>query len=896
MPKSAGWAGDMEDLSLALVDLCAPGKLTYEQEEDDLPDVSWIVAKTPALQKLWETVPHGNAKWSTLRTAILNLMNTERYAGTPSNRSKRIDEASDQASIVRTICQHIRDKWYRRSDSKQMEEWMSPFPVPAHFPRKHSSHGNMANARNFKCRFPRKHSKCRYSPNATAEAPLLAEAAAEVPLLAAAAAHQQRPSASRSGAADPTPCGGGADRMIAAHREQWDECDIMGGLEHVATAVEQRAVGLGEQEVMEIGDDSDDCDMEIEDELDDQQVLTIYGFDTDAKGDRKAWRMMVDVDGIVPKESAHTDLPILSATTNPTPNNTLQHQAPPTTTHHHPPSPTTTHHHTTTPPPTSTYHHPHFSYSHSNLFCILRIFYHLQIHLLMGIVLFLQLVDSNYDQLLPKEYAHRVSDPVEGSGLMRGHWLEKEDSEDGEEGMEIDGMVYVAPVPVATPPKAKASAKAEAQSSTPQPAQRKRMRKKTKPAQRIEADAECIASSEEDNSSEEDKDDESEEALPKKKKKRRKISAEKKMEQLLACEEGEEDEEEEVVDMDGFQLEGDEEEEDEEAPKKKRRKKAKNKKKKEELLFEYDDEEEAEEVEEKEGLAEEGNDSEKDFEPDAKAKGKAKASGKSSKPVPPPKLYKCSTCSKMTTDKDGGSKCHSCIEKELDNEEKAKAVEVVEAAEGSKEAAEGSKEAADVAGVVAAFDASDIIAQEDGPIVDPYPDEPPGLRLAEAGGYGEGFKPGNLVTTTGLVNRGDLNGKGFKVLEVDNNAHVGRARVEELPCTTRRDEIWVKIGNLQALGLRESMAFFKCEVTIGDTEYKMRGTKQALRDPIMTVTYLDEDRKNKSLGSASCKKDSDPIELWHLLLKVMNALKVNFDCYEVLPTKHAFFATRDSLV
>ena len=150
--------------------------------------------------------------------------------------------------------------------------------------------------------------------------------------------------------------------MIAAHREQWDECDIMRGLEHVATAVEQRAVGWGEQEVMEIGDDSDDCDIEIEDELDDQQVLTIYGFDTDAKGDRKAWRMMVDVDGIVPKESAHTDLPILSATTNPTPNNTLQHQAPPTTTHHHPPSPTTTHHHTTTPPPTSTYHHPHFTF------------------------------------------------------------------------------------------------------------------------------------------------------------------------------------------------------------------------------------------------------------------------------------------------------------------------------------------------------------------------------------------------------------------------------------------------------------------------------------------------------------------------------------------------------
>ena len=367
MPKSAGWAGAMEDLSLALVDLFASGKLTYEQKEDDLPDVSWIVAKTPALQKLWETVPHGNAKWSSLRNAILNLMNTNRYPGIPS-RQKRIGEAGDQANIVRTICHQIRDKWYKRSESRQIDEWMRPFPVPERFPCRSSLHPALRHIHGAACNPP-----CAAALLAEAEAQTNdaepaskrtvlmklrklaeAEAAAEVPLLAAAAAPQQRPSASRSGAADPTPCGGGADRMIAAHREQWDECDIMGALEHVATAVEQRAVGWGEPEVMEIGDDGDDCDIEIEDELDDQQILTMYGFDTDAKGDRKAWRMMVDVDGIVPKESAHTDRPILSATTNPTPNNTLQHQAPPTTTHHHPPSPITTHHHTTTPPPTST--------------------------------------------------------------------------------------------------------------------------------------------------------------------------------------------------------------------------------------------------------------------------------------------------------------------------------------------------------------------------------------------------------------------------------------------------------------------------------------------------------------------------------------------------------------
>jgi hypothetical protein len=101
---------------------------------------------------------------------------------------------------------------------------------------------------------------------------------------------------------------------------------------------------------------------------------------------------------------------------------------------------------------------------------------------------------------------------------------------------------------------------------------------------------------------------------------------------------------------------------------------------------------------------------------------------------------------------------------------------------------------------------------------------------------------------------------------------------------------------LQALGLRDSMAFFKFEMIIGNTEYKMRGTKQALRDPIMTVTYFDEDRNNKSLGSAGCKKDSDPVELWQTLLKVMNELKVNFDSHNISPTKDAFYATRDRLV
>ena len=96
-------------------------------------------------------------------------------------------------------------------------------------------------------------------------------------------------------------------------------------------------------------------------------------------------------------------------------------------------------------------------------------------------------------------------------------------------------------------------------------------------------------------------------------------------------------------------------------------------------------------------------------------------------------------------------------------------------------------------------------------------------------------EPGDLVTASGLVSRGDLNGHGFKVMEVDNNLHVGRVLVEELPCTTRHDGYWLKIDNLEALEFRDSMRFFKGMVSIGDTDYTIRGKKNGLRDPGLMV-------------------------------------------------------------
>jgi hypothetical protein len=175
--------------------------------------------------------------------------------------------------------------------------------------------------------------------------------------------------------------------------------------------------------------------------------------------------------------------------------------------------------------------------------------------------------------------------------------------------------------------------------------------------------------------------------------------------------------------------------------------------------------------------------------------------------------------------------------------------------------------------------------------------QPPGLRLAEAVGDGEsvlvkqeGFKPGDLVTASGLVNREDLNGHGFQVMEID--ALGACALVVELPCSTNHEGYWLKIDNLEALEFRDSMRFFKGMVSIGDADYAIRGKKNG-RYSIMCVVTRKQGFVTRNLGSATCKPNSNPVELWHLLLNVMRALKHAFDSHRVLPTKDTFWAERN---
>ena len=60
------------------------------------------------------------------RLGILKLVSQGKYGNLPSTKSKQVKEAEEQATVLRTVCFHIRREWYRRSS----KPWMLPFPRP----------------------------------------------------------------------------------------------------------------------------------------------------------------------------------------------------------------------------------------------------------------------------------------------------------------------------------------------------------------------------------------------------------------------------------------------------------------------------------------------------------------------------------------------------------------------------------------------------------------------------------------------------------------------------------------------------------------------------------------------------------------------------------------------
>ena len=147
-----------------------------------------------------------------------------------------------------------------------------------------------------------------------------------------------------------------------------------------------------------------------------------------------------------------------------------------------------------------------------------------------------------------------------------------------------------------------------------------------------------------------------------------------------------------------------------------------------------------------------------------------------------------------------------------------------------------------------------------------------------------------FVTTGGLQGQVDLNDRHFMVVE-DARAD-GRVRIKEIPCTDSTDGHWCKQENLTRIETKDAMKFFKAEITINDTTFTIRGTPQGSRSPLILVKSPDT-----QLGSVVVRPSmSSPVVAWKIAMDVMTEMQYEFDQFEALPTKEAFFEKRDRLL
>jgi hypothetical protein len=81
---------------------------------------------TLGLVNMFALIPKGNGRWTMFGRAILNIMASNHYPGKPTDLKSQLKEAEEQATLLRTICFHIRREWYRKSS----KWWMVHFPRP----------------------------------------------------------------------------------------------------------------------------------------------------------------------------------------------------------------------------------------------------------------------------------------------------------------------------------------------------------------------------------------------------------------------------------------------------------------------------------------------------------------------------------------------------------------------------------------------------------------------------------------------------------------------------------------------------------------------------------------------------------------------------------------------
>jgi hypothetical protein len=255
MDTRAGWVGSIDDCANALQPLFADGVIIYNRSPSDPADEDAIQGMN--LRLLFQVVPKGNARWSTLVKAILKLMSGCLFGNPPKDLKKQLKVAECQATVVRTICFHIRREWYRRSK----KQWMLQFERPDNFDGIAAGPVAAAGAA------PLVAAAAAASSSSCSAVPVSADGAA--PLVAAAAAMQA--------------CG---NRTIAIHGCDWTEMEFM--------------------EALWIADDPDEVWFGVDEfELDDETIWH-YGFDTFPDKSRSAWRRLASESGeeIIPKELA----------------------------------------------------------------------------------------------------------------------------------------------------------------------------------------------------------------------------------------------------------------------------------------------------------------------------------------------------------------------------------------------------------------------------------------------------------------------------------------------------------------------------------------------------------------------------------------------------------------
>jgi hypothetical protein len=247
MESRAGWSGSVQDCADQLEALFANGNIEYDKSPNDSADEDAIESNALGLKNLFDLIPKGNGRWTTFVKAILKLMSSGRYPGAPKDLKRQLKEAENQASILRTICFHIRREWYRRSKKMWMRE---NFPRPDNF-----------------------------------EAPpRRSAAAASVAVVAVAEAPEIEPTTS---AAMPNSASPKSAEMISAfHGSDWTEMDFL----WIEDGSDDEWLG-------------DDCDSDM---VGDNDTMWHYGFDTFADKSRTAWRKLVDTHGevIIAKENA----------------------------------------------------------------------------------------------------------------------------------------------------------------------------------------------------------------------------------------------------------------------------------------------------------------------------------------------------------------------------------------------------------------------------------------------------------------------------------------------------------------------------------------------------------------------------------------------------------------